>query len=99
MALGLSIITQSLDALLFHILHLLASLRILGLAFFNYLFVYHNNKSAFMRLVAELTALTKEHRYLVDFNHDVGEEELLAVHGLFLVENDRLSTTCHVCVS
>ena len=99
MSFGLSFIALDLGTLLFYVSQPLVDLRVLRRSLLYHLLVDHDDEGAFVGLVAELAALAKEHRYLVDFQHDVREKELLAMHGLLLVKDDRLAATCHVCIA
>ena len=99
MSLGLPFIALDLGTLLFYVSQPLVNLWVLCRSLLNHLLVDHDDEGAFMGLVAELAALAKEHRYLVDFQHDVREKELLAMHGLLLVKDYRLAATRHVCIA
>ena len=99
MSFGLSFIALDLGTLLFYVSQPLVDLRVLRRSLLYHLLVDHDDESSFVGLIAELAALAKEHRYLVDFQHDVREKELLAVHGLLLVKDYRLAATRHVCIA
>ena len=54
------------------------------MSFLNEFLVKHNDEGTLVILLAKLTASLKEHRYLIDLEHAIGEEEFFAVHGCSL---------------
>ena len=71
MSLRLPFIALDLCTLLFYVSQPLVDLRVLRRSLLYHLLVDHDDESSFVGLIAELAALAKEHRYLVDFKHDV----------------------------